>query len=381
MMTVKARQLALAATTASQFRSENLTGREQGTQKTPARAKKENTVRLTARGGVLLVRGRSSGAEMAIPLDATGEQLLGGQDFDLWVETALLVNYCRRAPGSVTLSSEDAGLVLSTGANTLELPRQATQDELPWEVLNEVATCRANALLNVILHVRHIRAEHSPNSAMLTAWRGVLLDGSNGALRAVAGNGFAVGICGMAYVGSPLRLLIPPGELNGLLAVLSAEGDRTVTLLSDERGSRLELRGERGHVRMNLMDHLAYPQYARIIPKGNSLNLRADAEDLRRALKQLLPLVASEKREVKLEVRNGRVELSCRNEYGTARAEFAAETEGEGVMHFNHTQLIQACSVKGELKISMSTNGSPALIIQGAYLVVVAVVKRAPAAA
>ena len=201
------------------------------------------------------------------------------------------------------------------------------------------------------------------------------------AMRTVAGNGFSVAICAFAYQGNSVRLLIPPGELGGLLAVLSAEGDHLVALHSDERGSRLELRGEKGHIRMNLMDHLAFPQYARVIPKGNPLIVRADAKELRRALRQIQPLAAAEKREVRLEVQRGRVVVSCHNEYGAARAEFEAETEGNGVILFNHTQLLQACSVRGRLTLSMGLGASPALVVLGAYVVVVAVLRPAQIAA
>jgi hypothetical protein len=51
------------------------------------------------------------------------------------------------------------------------------------------------------------------------------------------------------------------------------------------------------------------------------------------------------------------------------------------VIVFNHTQLSRACSVKGPLTLSMSTTSSkPALVVRGAYVVVVAVIKPQVAA-
>ena len=382
MITVRAKLLALAASTASQFRAEQLTGFEQSGKKVPgAGPRTAPSLRLSAQNGTLLVRVRSAGSEMAIPLAGHGGALQGLQNFDAWVDARLLISYCRRAETDLTLGVRGAHLVLQTGQTSLELPLGDAQPDLPWEELPVRAVFRADALLDAVLHVRSMRAEGGINSAMLRAWRGVLLDGNGSAMRAVTGNGFSVAICALPYQGEALRLLIPPGELNGLLAVLSAEGKGTVRLHSDEKGSRLELLGGHGHVRMNLMDHLAFPQYARVIPKGNPLIVRADADELRRALKQIQPLIASEKREVRLEVKRGRVELSCHNEYGAARADFEAETEGHGVILFNHTQLLQACSVRGILTLSMGLGSGPALVVRGAYVVVVAVLRPAQTAA
>ena len=376
MITVNARILRLAAVTAGQFKSEQLTGHEQS--KTKTGKKVPPVIRLTLTGQTLLIRARSTGGELSIPVVTDQSDSLLSVDaapFDVWVEAALLINYCHKISSTVTLDVNAKGLVVGTGQNTLELPLQPAQDDLPWEELSLKASFRASSLLDCIVHVRHLRATATANPAMLSAWRGILLEGNGTALRAVAGNAFSVAICGGAYTGETIRLLLPPGELNGLLAVLASEGDAQVKLLSDAGGSRLELRGEHGHVRMNLMDHLAFPQYARIIPKGHTLSVRAEAEDVRKALKQLQPLLAAERREVHLRVRQGRVELTCQSEYGTARAEFEAETTGEGFVTFNHTQLIQACAVKGPLTLSMSQSGLPALVVRGAYVVVVAVVK------
>ncbi len=382
MITVNAKVLRLAAITAGQFKSEQLTGHEQS--KTTSRKKTAALIRLTLRGRVLLIRARSTGGELSIPVSIAQEDALltpDPQPFDVWIEAALLINYCHKISGTVTLDAKHTGLVIGTGQNTLELPLQATQDDLPWEELSLRASFRASTLLDCILHVRHLRATGEANPSMLSAWRGILLDGNGTALRAVAGNAYSVAICGCAYTGEPLRLLLPPGELNGLLAVLAAEGDAHVRLFSDAAGSRLELKGETGHVRMNLMDHLAFPQYAKIIPKGHALTVRVEAEEIRRALSQVKPLLGTARNEVHLHVREGRVEFRCQNEYGTAKTELDAETTGEGLIVFNHTQLSRACSVKGPLTLSMSTTSSqPALIVRGAYVVVVAVIKPQVAA-
>ncbi|WP_407542939.1 hypothetical protein Q0M94_25015 (plasmid) [Deinococcus radiomollis] len=381
MITVNAKVLRLAAVTAGQFKSEQLTGHEQS--KTTSRKKTPAVIRLTLNGQTLLIRARSTGGELSIPVSIVQGTLLAADPppFDVWTEAALLINYCHKISGTVTLDAKTSVLVVGTGQNTLELPLQPAQEDLPWEALEPRASFRASTLLDCILHVRHLRATGEANPSMLSAWRGLLLDGNGTALRAVAGNAYSVAICGCAYTGEPLRLLLPPGELNGLLAVLASEGDAQVQLFSDAAGSRLELRGTQGHVRMNLMDHLAFPQYAKIIPKGHALSVRVEAEDIRKALGQIKPLLGTARNEVQLHVKEGRLELRCQNEYGTAKTEVDAETTGEGLIVFNHTQLTRACSVKGPLTLSMSTTSSqPALIVKGAYVVVVAVIKPQVAA-
>lgn len=381
MITVNVRVLRLAAVTAGQFRSEQLTGHEQS--KTTSRKKVPSVIRLTLSGQTLLIRARSTGGELSIPVSIAQDALLAPDPapFDVWIESALLINYCHKIGGTVTLDATRTDLIIGTGQNTLELPLQRAQDDLPWEALELRASFRASTLLDCILHVRHLRATGEANPSLLSAWRGLLLDGNGTALRAVAGNAYSVAICGCAYSGEPLRLLLPPGELNGLLAVLASEGDAQVQLFSDPAGSRLELRGTQGHVRMNLMDHLAFPQYAKIIPKGHGLTVRVEAEEIRRALSQVKPLLGTARNEVQLHVQQGRLELRCQNEYGTAKTELDAETTGAGVIVFNHTQLTRACSVKGPLTLSMSTTSSkPALVVRGAYVVVVAVIKPQAAA-
>ena len=93
MITVRAKVLALAASTASQFRAEQLTGFEQGGTKTVGRRPKTAAfLRLTARDGTLLVRGRSAGSEMALPLAGQGAALIGAQGFDVWVDAQLLIS-------------------------------------------------------------------------------------------------------------------------------------------------------------------------------------------------------------------------------------------------------------------------------------------------
>ncbi|WP_189093902.1 hypothetical protein, partial [Deinococcus ruber] len=373
--------LALAATIASQFHSEQLTGFEQ-TEQLATRKRRASTVRLTAQPGLLMVRSRTTAGEISIPVTLSNDTLLPPDAFDLWVDTGMLVQYCRRAKDSVGLSVTAEGLQLRTDQNQLTLSLSPTQEELPWEALPVRATFRASALLDSLLHVRHLRAT-GENRAILSAWRGILLDGNGHVLRSVAGNGgFAVALHSFAYAGEALRVLLPPGELNGLQALLAAEQSEDVTLATDDAGSRLELRGARGYLRMNLMDHLAYPKYQAVIPKGNSLVVQIESDVIRQALRQLLPLADLHQRAVTMSIGRGEITLSVQSEFGVGRIPLEAETEGgDYVVRFHLPQLLQACSVRGLLKLTMSPKQTPALLIRGPYVVVVAVMRQPQAAA
>jgi DNA polymerase-3 subunit beta len=110
----------------------------------------------------------------------------------------------------------------------------------------------------------------------------------------------------------------------------------------------------------------SFPEYARVIPKGNSKTLRIDNKVFREAVDRVATVSAERSRSVRLAIENGKVTLTVNNpDAGVATEDLPADYSNDPLeIGFNAKYLIDvADQIEGESAVlELADSGSPTLV-------------------
>lgn len=228
-----------------------------------------------------------------------------------------------------------------------EVPEKISQKDfsLPQEVLT---------LLNRKVSFAASKDESRPK---LT---GVLLIFDKDRLRAVATDGFRLSCkdIEISKTGSQTkeRLLIPARMLEELAKVIgSGEEDIEVSMKEKQilfANSSLVLTGR-------ILEG-EFPDFEKIIPKGNQYWANVDKNDLARAVKVAGVLGKEAASVIKLRIEKDKIVIfSESSEYGREETQIDAKTQGEGIeVAFNYKYLLDFLASVDGGSITIETNGS-----------------------
>jgi DNA polymerase-3 subunit beta len=246
---------------------------------------------------------------------------------------------CLPASDFPTLSAD--GLTHSFSIGTAELARLIDKTRFA------ISTEETRYYLNGV----HIHAKKNGSRGML---RAVATDGHRLAL---VENELPDGAAGMPGVIVPRKTV---GELRRLLD--DVEGP--VTLSVSEAKIRFDL--GRAVLTSKLIDG-AFPDYERVIPKGNDKTLVLDNKSFREAVDRVQTISAEKSRSVKLSVEGDRLTLAVNNpEAGQAVEELSVDYQAEPIsIGFNAKYLLDVTTQieGGEAELRFADAASPTLIL------------------
>lgn len=198
---------------------------------------------------------------------------------------------------------------------------------------------------------------------------GVFLHVANGTddklLRAVATDGHRLALAEMpAPEGSESMpaIIVPRKTIQEMMRLLQDVGEEVEMFVSESR-----IRFESG--RIALMSKLiegSFPDYARVIPRGNRSHLKVENQGFAAAVDRVATVSAERSRSVKMAVDDGKVVVTVNHpESGLATEEIYAETPAEPLeIGFNARYLLDVCEqIEGEDALfEFGDAGGPALV-------------------
>jgi len=195
---------------------------------------------------------------------------------------------------------------------------------------------------------------------------GVFLEETEGKLRMVATDGHRLALIdrGIGSVGLKKGVILPRKGMAELKKIMEEVEDGLVSIGFKENMG-LAVR-ENVELFMRLIDG-DFPDYNKVIPKGNPYVLKVGQEDLLRALRRVSILSSERYRGVKLDLKEGTMAISTNNpDLGEAVEELEAEYRGKRLtVGFNSRYLIDVLGVlgdSGDVDISVKDEVSPGLV-------------------
>lgn len=325
----------------------------------------------------ILIRFSPSGLTLRAALPEIDLELTlatqGKAESAVLVPAHLLAGIVRSLPGEeVQIEiAPSGGLDISSGSFRTKLSTIAASEFPPSpDGRRETRELFAPELVRALAQVRYAAASEEYRGA----FRGVELGQSHELLWAVATDGFRLALYQTrASGGEDFKILLPSSSADELVRILKEETGN-VTLGIEQGGIVVEF--SRGRVWLALMEG-ELPDWRRVIPGKFVGESRVSAEALREILRRMNILAEPENHRVDLVFEADRVVLSAEGNYGYAREELAALTQGELplAISFNARFLEDSLkSIRSEAILKLSGSTSQAVIVPGqdqAYLAVV----------
>lgn len=303
--------------------------------------------------------------EVRLPAEAQGDGrfLVPAQPFFQLV---------RSLPGDLVDLALDAELELSSGSFRTRLGLAPTEGYpdllfpeagLPSEAYPLQTALPAEELSRALAHVRYA-ASHEEYRAI---FRGVQLEFSPRALRAVASDGYRLALYQLDRPQPFTRkAVVPARSLDEVARVLrsAGEGEVILALGAGTLGLALEREG-RGRLRLavRLMEG-EFPDYERVIPKEFPLKAVLEVEPFREALRRVSVLADRQNHRVDLFFQEDRVLLSAEGDYGKGQEEIPVRLEGTPLaVAYNARYLLEALGpLSGQASLLLSGPTSPSLV-------------------
>lgn len=190
-------------------------------------------------------------------------------------------------------------------------------------------------------------------------------DGSKRMLRAAATDGHR-----LARLEAPLpagadklKGVIVPRKAVSEIGRLLADAEETIDIAVSDAKIRFGFGA--GHLTSKLIDG-AFPDYERVIPKGNANVMRAETKDFAQAVDRVATISADRTRSIKLALDSDKLRLTVNNpEAGTALEELSVDYSGDPIeIGFNARYLLDiAAQVDGEqMTFRLADPSSPSVI-------------------
>lgn len=175
-------------------------------------------------------------------------------------------------------------------------------------------------------------------------------EGASASLRAAATDGHRLARLDVALPAGAEKMqgVIVPRKAVVELTRLLDDGDEMVDISVSEAKIRFGFGA--GHLTSKLIDG-TFPDYERVIPKGNENTLRVEAGDFAKAVDRVATISADRTRSVKVGLENDRLRLVVNNpEAGSAYEELSVDYTGDSIeIGFNARYLLDiAGQIEGE---------------------------------
>ena len=189
-------------------------------------------------------------------------------------------------------------------------------------------------------------------------------DGGNVRMVATDGHRLAFEEKNIGSLGLAKGVILPRKGLSELKKLLES-GEEGVVSLGFKENMGLVSK-DKVELFMRLIDG-DFPDYTKVIPKGNPNLVKLDHEELLRALRRVSILSSERYKGIKMEFSSGKVSISANNpDLGEAVEEVEAEYKGKSIaIGFNARYLIDVLAVlggEGEIEFELKDELSPSVI-------------------
>src|SRR6185503_3181623 len=189
-------------------------------------------------------------------------------------------------------------------------------------------------------------------------------EGSNVRMVATDGHRLAFEEKAIGSFGLPKGVILPRKGLAELKKLLESGEDGAVSLGFRENMGLVTK--DKIELFMRLIDG-DFPDYTKVIPKGNPYTVKIEHDELQQALRRVLILSSVRYKGIRMEFSEGKLSISANNpDLGEAVEEIEAEYKGKPIsIGFNARYLIDVLGVlggDGEIDIELKDELSPSVI-------------------
>lgn len=189
-------------------------------------------------------------------------------------------------------------------------------------------------------------------------------EGGNVRMVATDGHRLAYEEKNIGSLGLAKGVILPRKGLSELKKLLESSEDGVVSLGFKENMGLVSR--DKVELFMRLIDG-DFPDYTKVIPKGNPNIVKLDHEELLRALRRVSILSSERYKGIKMEFASGKVSISANNpDLGEAVEEIDADYQGKTItVGFNARYLLDVLSVlggDGEIEFELKDELSPSVI-------------------
>jgi DNA polymerase III subunit beta len=272
------------------------------------------------------------------------------------------------APVKLDASNDDSRLFISAGKSRLHLPILPAGDfpAMPSDGFETTFEIHPTDLARLIDKTRFaISTEETRYYLNGIYMHAVANGGGEAMLRGVATDGHRLALADVAAPkgaqGMP-GVIVPRKTINELKRLLDDASDSVEVAVSSQK-----IRFALGDAVLTskLIDG-SFPEYARVIPKGNAKKLKLDNKAFAEAVDRVATVSAERSRSVRLAIEGGKVTLTVNNpDAGVATEDVPAEYQDEALeIGFNARYLLDvAGQIEGESALfELADSGSPTLV-------------------
>jgi DNA polymerase-3 subunit beta len=272
------------------------------------------------------------------------------------------------APVRLEVKGDDPRLFISAGKSRLHLPILPSGDfpSMPSDGFETSFEIHPTELARLIDKTRFAISTEETRYYLNGIFFHTVANGSGEAvLRSVATDGHRLALADVAAPqgaqGMP-GVIVPRKTINELKRLLDDAADLVEISVSPQK-----IRFALGDAVLTskLIDG-SFPEYARVIPKGNSKKLKLDNKVFAEAVDRVATVSAERSRSVRLAIEDGKVTLTVNNpDAGVATEDIPAEYADEALeIGFNARYLLDvAQQIEGESALfELADSGSPTLV-------------------
>jgi DNA polymerase-3 subunit beta len=196
---------------------------------------------------------------------------------------------------------------------------------------------------------------------------GVLLELKKGQIRMVALDGFRMAVVREQAKNEEERsIIIPAGILNEVGRIIGDREEEKKGEAAEEREDLFDILTDDKRILFDLKNTIivsrllegSFVKYEDILPKAHSTSLLVNKEELKESVERASVLIREGKNNfIKMEISDGRMLLTSRNEEGSFRDEIAVDWQGEGLeIGFNARFVLDVLKAVSDEEIRMEFN-------------------------
>jgi len=270
-------------------------------------------------------------------------------------------------PIKLDVSGDDPRLFISAGKSRLHLPILPAGDfpSMPSDGFETKFEIEPTELARLIDKTRFAISTEETRYYLNGIFFHTVAEGSAAKLRAVATDGHRLALCDATApkgaTGMP-GVIVPRKTINELKRLLDDAADMVEIAVSTQK-----IRFALGDAVLTskLIDG-SFPEYARVIPKGNAKKLKIDNKTFSEAVDRVATVSAERSRSVRLALDKDKVTLTVNNpDAGVATEDLVADYRDDSMeIGFNARYLLDvAQQIEGaEALFELADSGSPTLV-------------------
>jgi len=271
------------------------------------------------------------------------------------------------APVKLDVSGDDPRLFISAGKSRLHLPILPAGDfpSMPSDGFETRFDIHPTDLARIIDKTRFAISTEETRYYLNGIFFHTVANGNGDSLRGVATDGHRLAL---AEISAPQGakgmpgVIVPRKTINELKRLLDDASDVVEVSVSPQK---IRFALDNAVLTSKLIDG-SFPEYARVIPKGNSKKLKLDNKVFAEAVDRVATVSAERSRSVRLAIENDKVTLTVNNpDAGVATEDLPAEYADDSLeIGFNARYLLDvAGQIEGESALfELADSGSPTLV-------------------